>query len=377
MIQFYKSTSQFHGLCPTDHDSAPYFLPFGFATMLPENIILTSRPGSELERFLTKQKYSKIMVLVDEHTQEACYPLISESLPEHRVLTVGSGEENKVLNTCEAIWQTMTDEKLDRHSVLIILGGGVLGDMGGFCAATYKRGIDFILIPTTLLAQADASIGGKLGIDFNNFKNHIGVFKQPELTLLHAGFLKTLPENELRSGFAEVIKHALIADKNLWDEIRTKDLKSQDWTALLKQSAEFKYSVIEKDPYEKGLRKILNTGHTVGHALESYFLSNDNRILHGEAIAAGIIAEAFIASKKDLLDDQSLKEIADYILRVFGKLAIPENAFNEIAELCLQDKKNKGNSVLGALPEGIGKAKWDVEISAGEIVDSLKFYSLC
>ncbi len=345
--------------------------------MLPANIILTDSPSLDLERFLTQKKYSKILILVDEHTQEACYPMISGSLPEHGVLTIDSGEESKVLETCEAIWQTMTDEKLDRHAVLIILGGGVLGDMGGFCAATYKRGIDFILIPTTLLAQADASIGGKLGIDFNNFKNHIGVFKQPALTLLHAGFLKTLPENELRSGFAEVIKHALISDRKLWDSIRTKDLKSQDWNTLLKQSAEFKYSVIEQDPYEKGLRKILNVGHTVGHALESYFLANDNKVLHGEAIAAGLIAEAFIASKRNLLDDRSLNEIADYILKIFGKLNVPENALTEIAALCLQDKKNKGNSVLSALPEGIGKAKWDVEISSAEIVDSLQFYRSC
>jgi 3-dehydroquinate synthase len=356
---------------------ALYFLPFGFATMLPENIILTNNPGSDLQQFLSQKNYSKIMVLVDEHTQEACYPLISGSLPAHWVLTVDSGEESKVLDTCQAIWQTMTDEKLDRHAVLIILGGGVLGDMGGFCAATYKRGIDFILIPTTLLAQADASIGGKLGIDFNNFKNHIGVFKQPALTLLHAGFLKTLPEPELRSGFAEVIKHALISDKRLWDIIRAKDLKSQDWNTLLKQSAEFKYSVIEQDPYEKGLRRILNAGHTIGHALESYFMAAGDKILHGEAIAAGLIAEAHIASKKKMLDDQSLKEITDYILRIFGKLTISENALQEIAAFCLQDKKNKGNSVLSALPEGIGKAVWDIEISSAEIVDAIQYYRSC
>lgn len=345
--------------------------------MLPENIILTNSPGPDLAGFLSNRKYSKILVLVDEHTQEACYPIISASLPVHGVITVESGEENKVLETCEAIWQTMTDEQLDRHAALIILGGGVLGDMGGFCAATYKRGIDFILIPTTLLAQADASIGGKLGIDFNNFKNHIGAFKLPALTLLHTGFLKTLPEQELRSGFAEVIKHALISDKRLWNEIRAKDLKSQDWNAMVKQSAEFKYSVIDQDPYEKGVRKILNAGHTVGHALESYFLTAGNKILHGEAVAAGLIAEAYMASKKKLLDDQSLEEITNFIIRIFGRLTIPENALQEIAVLCLQDKKNKANSVLGALPEGIGNARWDVEISSAEIVESLHYYRSC
>ncbi|HET9054730.1 MAG TPA: 3-dehydroquinate synthase [Cyclobacteriaceae bacterium] len=345
--------------------------------MLPENIILTDSPGPDLDRFLAQQRYSKILVLADENTQQVCYPLIAPSLPAHGVLTIDSGEENKTLDTCEAIWQTMTDEKLDRHAVLIILGGGVPGDMGGFCAATYKRGIDFILIPTTLLAQADASIGGKLGIDFNNFKNHIGVFKQPALTLLHAGFLKTLPENELRSGFAEVIKHALISDKKLWDALRTRDLKNQDWTTLVKQSAGFKYSVIEQDPYEKGLRKILNAGHTIGHALESYFLAAGNKILHGEAVAAGLMAEAFIAFKKKMLDEPSLQQITGYILKVFGKLTIPEKALPEIAALCLQDKKNRGNSVLGVLPEEIGKARWDVEISLAELEDALKYYRSC
>lgn len=345
--------------------------------MLPENIILTNNPATDLERFLAQKKYSKIMVLCDENTEKKCYPLISKSLPDHSVLSVESGEEKKTLNTCTTIWQTMTDEKLDRHSVLIVLGGGVLGDMGGFCAATYKRGIDFILLPTTLLAQADASIGGKLGIDFNDFKNHIGVFKQPALTLLHAEFLKTLSEAELRSGFAEVLKHALIADKNLWNDILSKDFKSQDWKALVKHSAEFKYSVIDKDPYEKGLRKILNAGHTVGHAIETYFLSSGNKILHGEAVAAGLIAEAYIAAQKQLLDQESLKQITEYLLKTFGKLNVLEKSLTEIAALSLQDKKNKGNKVLAALPEGIGKAKWDVEISLEEIEASLQFYRSC
>lgn len=345
--------------------------------MLPENILLTENPGTELSKFLASKKYSKALVLADENTVAKCYSLIEQALPLRNVLTVKSGEEHKNLETCSTIWQAMTDAQLDRHSVLIILGGGVLGDMGGFCAATYKRGIDFILIPTTLLAQADASIGGKLGIDFNHLKNHIGAFKQPALTLLHTGFLKTLPQTELRSGFAEVIKHTLISDRQLWNTIRTKSLTEQDWSALLKQSAEFKYSVIDQDPFEKGLRKILNAGHTVGHAVETYCLANGNKILHGEAIAAGLIAESWIAVQKNMLDEHALKQITEYILGIFGKLSLPESSFQAIAGLTLQDKKNNGNSVLAALPDGIGKAKWDVEISLEEIVASLKFYRSC
>lgn len=343
--------------------------------MLPKSIKITSTPGIEIFSFLKERKYSSVLVLTDENTTKHCYPVIQEHLPSvHTLFQIKSGEENKNLETCSAIWQAMTDAKLDRHSVMIIIGGGVLGDMGGFCAATYKRGIDFILIPTTLLAQADASIGGKLGIDFNHYKNHIGVFKEPVLTLLNSEFLRTLPYGELRSGFAEVVKHALISDEALLEEILSKTLYDQPWDILLRQSAEFKFSVIKEDPYEKGLRKILNAGHTVGHALESYFLAAGNKILHGEAIAAGLIAEGHIAVSKNLLQEVAFRKITHYILSVFGKLNFQEEAIREIAELCTQDKKNKGNSILCVLPDGIGRAKWDVEISTDEIEACLSFY---
>jgi 3-dehydroquinate synthase len=340
------------------------------------NIVLTQNPGSDLQRFLSKKQYSNLIVLTDENTATFCYSLIKDYLPTHSLIKIQSGEESKTLQTCSTIWQAMTDAKLDRHAALVIIGGGVLGDMGGFCAATYKRGIDFITIPTTLLAQADASIGGKLGIDFSHFKNHIGVFKEPTLTLIYSGFLKTLPENELRSGFAEVIKHALISDKKLWDEVRSLELKDQPWEVLIPKSVEFKCSVVQQDPHEKGLRKILNAGHTVGHALETFFLAKGNKILHGEAIAAGMIAEAHVALNRNLLDETSLREIESYILKVFGKLNIEENQLTEIASLCLQDKKNKGNRVLCVLPDGIGRAKYDVEISLDEIEACLAYYRL-
>lgn len=344
--------------------------------MLPANIILTQTPGTDLQNFLTGKKYSAVAVLADENTAASCYPLLKDHLPAHTLITVRSGEKFKTLETCSVIWQAMTDANLDRHSVLIAIGGGVPGDMGGFCAATYKRGIDFITVPTTLLAQADASIGGKLGIDFNHFKNHIGVFREPTLNLIHSGFLNTLPENELRSGFAEVIKHALISDKKLWDEIRSKNLQGQPWEKLVPESVEFKCSVVQQDPHEKGLRKILNAGHTIGHAIESYYLEKGSNILHGEAIAAGLITEACLGFKRKLLDESSFKEIEAYILRIFGKLAIGENQVSDIASLCLQDKKNKGNRILCVLPDGIGRAKWDVEISVDEIGVCLSYYML-
>jgi 3-dehydroquinate synthase len=343
--------------------------------MLPANLKLTDNPGPYLNLFLQKGGYNKIAVLTDENTVKHCYPLIQPHLPEHVVITVNSGEEFKTLQTCAHIWEQMTDLAMDRHAVLLVLGGGVLGDMGGFCAATYKRGIDFILMPTTLLAMADASIGGKLGIDFRHFKNHIGLFKEPVLTLIHSEFLKTLPVNELRSGFAEVIKHALISDRTLWNELRSKSLEEQPWDVLLRHSAEFKSSVVQQDPTEKGLRKILNAGHTIGHALESHFLKSSNRILHGEAVAAGLVAEAFIAKNQKLITDEEVSQIVEYILKLYGKLEIQEKDYAQIAALCIQDKKNKGNTVLAVLPEGIGKARWDCAVSEEEIVGALAFYN--
>ncbi len=342
--------------------------------MLPDNILFSDQVAEDLTAFLKEKNYSKLALLADEHTLQHCYPLLKPALGDHFVIEVGSGEEQKNLDTCQTIWQAMTDHALDRHACLLVVGGGVLGDMGGFCASTYKRGIDFVLIPTTLLAQVDASIGGKLGIDFNHFKNHIGTFHQPGLTLLHSGFLKTLSIVELRSGFAEVIKHTLISDKAMWDEISTKSLAEQDWNKILKHSVEFKAGVTQEDPTENGLRKILNAGHTIGHALESYLLGSARKILHGEAIAVGLIAESLIAKQRNMLDDLSFQKITTYILKIFGKVKFDANEVASIANLTLQDKKNKGNKILCVLPTEIGKAVWDVEITLDEVENALRFY---
>jgi 3-dehydroquinate synthase len=343
-------------------------------TMLPDNIRFTDQPQEELTRFLQEKKYSQVALLADENTHTHCYPRLEKSLPPHSLLTVPAGEEHKTLDTCITIWQAMTDKKLDRHAALIVLGGGVLGDMGGFCAATYKRGIDFILVPTTLLSQVDASIGGKLGVDFNHFKNHIGVFQLPALTLLCSPFLKSLPESELRSGYAEVIKHILISDASLWNTIKTKSLNEQDWPHLIRHSVAFKASVVTEDPREKGLRKILNTGHTIGHAFESYFIALNKRYLHGEAIAVGIIAEAFISRQRGLLTIPELDSIKSYLLSIYGKLPLTKDDIEEISKLVIQDKKNKGNKILCVLLDGIGRARWDEEISLEEVKEALSFY---
>lgn len=336
-------------------------------------IVIRQEPNALITDFFARGGYSQIAVLADENTALHCYPLIQKNLPAHQLLTIAAGEEQKNLETCTQVWEALTQLRLDRHSLVLIIGGGVIGDLGGFCAATYKRGIDFVLVPTTLLAQSDASVGGKLGIDFMSFKNHIGVFCEPVATLISPAFLKTLPERELRSGFAEVIKHCLISDKAMWDELRKKDLQNQDWETLLAHSVDFKRGVVATDPKEKGLRKILNFGHTIGHAVESYFLESGNRIFHGEAIAAGMIAEAAIAADKNLLKTSERDEITAYIKTVYPAITLPTDR-KPIFDLMLQDKKNKGNKILMALPDGIGKARWDVEVNLEEINASLDFY---
>jgi 3-dehydroquinate synthase len=342
--------------------------------MLPENILFSKDAAADLKSFLSARKYSKVAVLTDENTRKFCLPLIIDVLPDHEVIEVRSGEEQKTLQTCAIIWQEMTQMMLDRHAVLIILGGGVLGDMGGFCAATYKRGIDFILLPTTLLSQVDASIGGKLGVDFETFKNHIGVFQQPALTLLFTEFLRTLSTAELRSGFAEVIKHCLISDRKMFDDIRMKKLEDQDFDKLLRHSVEFKAKVTTEDPREKGLRKILNAGHTIGHALESYLLGKGKRILHGEAIAVGLVAEAFIAKKRGMLTSENLNQIVNFLVSVFGKVPLGDQDIQEAAHLVIQDKKNRDNKILCVLLNGIGNCKWDQEIALEEVTEGLEFY---
>lgn len=337
---------------------------------------VTIAPIAEsLSAFLASSSNSTIVVLVDENTKRHCYPLIKSILPKHQLIVIKSGEQEKNLITCEKIWSVMTQAELDRHSLVINLGGGVIGDMGGFCASTYKRGIDFIQLPTTLLAQVDASVGGKLGIDFHGFKNHIGVFQIPKSVLIDPAFLKTLSPRELRSGFAEIVKHCLIADANKWNEIRHKDLDQQDFADLIAHSVAIKQRVVAADPTEKGLRKILNFGHTLGHAVETYFLGKDKlHLLHGEAIAVGMIAEAYLSYKRKLIDAELLNQIEEFFFAVYGKITLLPNDFEAIVKLTLQDKKNKGGEVRFSLLNGYGSCAYDIVVSKAEMRKALAYY---
>ena len=343
------------------------------ANALPANVIITRQMKNDLQQVLAKKKYSRVVVLTDSNTRQACYPKLNSDLPQHEVIEITAGEERKNLTTCSQVWQRLTDLKVDRKGLLIVLGGGVPGDLGGFCAATYKRGIDFILLPTTLLSQVDASVGGKLGIDFEGYKNHIGVFQEPVATIIDTRFLETLPQAELRSGFAEIIKHCLLSDKAMWNVIRKKNLIDQDWPALVAHSVAFKAGVTQADPRESGLRKILNFGHTIGHALESYYLNTPSRLLHGEAIAIGMIAESWIALQRGLLPSIELEEIKTYITNIYGRIELPRDK-SPIVKMALQDKKNVSEKILIAVPKTIGQSQWDIEVTENDIVNALEFY---
>lgn len=330
-----------------------------------------------LNAFWETSGHSKLFIIVDTNTKKHCYEKIKDNLPAHSVVSVPSGEAYKTLATCEKIWAATTKAELDRHALVLNIGGGVIGDMGGFCAATYKRGIDFIQIPTTLLAQVDASVGGKLGIDFQGFKNHLGVFSLPKRVLIDPEFLETLPARDLRSGFAEVIKHCLIADAAKWDEIREKESDEQNWPDLIAHSVAIKQAIVAQDPTEKGLRKILNFGHTLGHAVETYFLEKapGQRLLHGEAIAAGMVMESYLAFKKKMIDRQTLDQVEEFVFSVFGQVKILPADVEPIIALTRQDKKNRGSEIRFSLLNGPGSCAYDVAVSAAEMRKALQYYA--
>jgi 3-dehydroquinate synthase len=329
-----------------------------------------------LATFFAQNDYSHIAILVDEFTNKYCLPIIQDLLPSNFTkILIKSGEHHKNLATCERVWDRMTQANMDRHSLLVNLGGGVIGDLGGFCASTYKRGIDFIQIPTTLLAQVDASVGGKLGIDFHGLKNHIGVFQLPKTVLIDPKFIDTLSIQQKKSGFAEIIKHCLIRDEQEWNVIRQQSFEELYLSKLIAHSVAIKEAVVLEDPKEAGLRKILNFGHTLGHAIETYLLDKGKRkILHGEAIAIGMIAEAFISHQRDLISLQELEEIESYLFENYGRVKLHAEEISKIISLTAQDKKNKGKEIRFSLLTGIGDCGYDIPVSASEMKKAIQYY---
>ncbi len=342
---------------------------------LPDYIEITQNSKQCIDEFLKENSYSNVFVLVDENTRKNCLPLVEHSFNNAQIIEIKSGEQYKTLSICTHIWQCFTEASADRNALLINLGGGVIGDMGGFCASTYKRGIDFINIPTTLLSQVDASVGGKLGIDFNGFKNHIGLFNLPTKVIIDPQFLDTLPLEQLRSGFAEMLKHGFIQDKNHLEELATVEIEQADWLMYIGKSVAIKNAIVAADPLEKNERKFLNFGHTIGHAVETYFLTNNMPILHGEAVAIGMITEAHLSEQKTGLSTTDKNELIRIIDTYFERKDIPESGMEEILTNLAQDKKNKGTQIQAALLHKLGAAVHSIIITKKEVAEALAFYS--
>jgi len=317
---------------------------------------------------------SKIVIIVDENSHDNCleYMLTTFTrLQDAEVMLLPAGEENKVLEVCFQVWESLTEYNIGRKDLVINLGGGVVTDMGGFIASVYKRGVDFINIPTTLLAMVDASIGGKTGVDLAGYKNQLGVFQHPKAIYVDPVFLETLPSNELMNGYAEMLKHALIRNASEWS--RLSQLENIDFVIdpeLILNSIRVKFDVVELDPFEKGLRKILNFGHTIGHGIEGYLLDK-SPIGHGHAVALGMVAESYIAMKKGLLEKETQSEVQRTVLSKFPTVFLDDDAMESVVQLTLHDKKNFNQAIQMALIDAIGSCQYDVVVSEQEVMEAL------
>jgi len=325
---------------------------------------------------IEQMRPSSVFVLTDQQTAKFCLHRFLEkiSIPVH-VITIAEGEIHKQLDTCQQIWSFLMKKGADRKSLMINLGGGVVGDMGGFCAATFMRGISFIQMPTTLLSQVDASVGGKLGIDFLGFKNMVGVVQAPHAVYIMTEFLSSLPEREMRSGYAEMLKHGLIADATVWHRLsRQMPADAAAWGREVVASVEIKKKITDEDPQERGIRKILNFGHTIGHALESRWLISPQPLLHGEAVAIGLITEAFVSYRLGGLTEDELFEIRERILSIYGHHPRYVGGSDEIIELIRSDKKNINGQTRMVLLSGIGQAIYNQVADDQLVREALMFY---
>ncbi len=335
----------------------------------------------KLNSYLIEFIPSTIFILVDENTSNYCLPLLLEQLETTKqieIVEIEAGEVHKNLDTCSGVWNALTELGADRKSLLLNLGGGVITDLGGFVASTFKRGISFINIPTTLLSMVDASIGGKTGVDLGVLKNQIGLFSDPEMVVIDPLYLETITERELLSGLAEIIKYGVSYDVKLLNNIVDfKELNISNISTLIHRSIEIKNEVVTKDPKETGLRKILNFGHTLGHAIESYFLESSDKesLTHGEAIAIGMITAAYISGVLLEFPSEHIKTIKHTILSIYKKVIIDASDYDSIIEFLIHDKKNVGGRINFVLLTDFEKYKLDCEVEKTLIIDALEFYN--
>jgi 3-dehydroquinate synthase len=339
--------------------------------LINEHIVISDNGLEYLANFVNSRGFEGVFVLADENTAQHCVPLLSGF--DFEAITIEAGEENKSLTTCEGIFDTLIERGANRKSLIINVGGGVVGDMGGFCASVFQRGIYFINVPTSLLAMVDASVGGKLGVDYKGLKNYIGLFKEPLGNFIHPPFLKTLPEREIKSGFAEMLKHSLIHNADHWEEL--KEINPRRFKQWITTSVTIKNSIVEEDLHENGIRKLLNFGHTIGHSVESWFLENSEEpMLHGEAIALGILVESYL-SQKNGLGNEELQEITQRIQSIYTLPKLPDNTWDDLLQLMGADKKNTQLGINFTLLEQIGEATIDNYCTTDEIREAIAWYN--
>lgn len=342
------------------------------------DITHTEDINSQIKFYLEKHSLKQVYIITDEICVNLCYPIIKNILPENTpVFILKSGEKYKTLETASQIWSFLLEKQADRNSLIINIGGGIVTDIGGFAASTFKRGISFINIPTTLLAQIDASVGGKTGINFLGIKNQIGTITLPDKVFISSIFLKTLKNEDFLSGLGEMIKHALIFEKEHYYELTDfinnyfieKNYKILNH--LIKKSVNIKLHFVKNDITESGLRKTLNFGHTFGHAIESYFFQNKKTISHGKAVVYGIICELWLSVKKLNFDKVLFKNISDDLLRIYNKITIPEKDYLIIFNLMKHDKKNNRKNIQTVLLKDIGIPEYQNIITKDDIIESL------
>lgn len=326
-----------------------------------------------LQKTIQALEPSQVIILADDNTVRHCVPLIEPLTDKTNHITIASGDQHKTLESCETIWSSLVNEGADRESLILNVGGGMICDLGGFAASCYQRGIRFAHIPTSLLAMADAAMGSKTGVNFGGYKNYIGRFEAPVFIWTDPTFLKTLPRQETLDGLAEIVKHAIIGSRDLWETLAMfEKLESIDWSQLLELNIPVKLQISEADPFEKGIRKTLNFGHTIGHALESHFLQSAQPLSHGQAVTLGMLAETKLAQLTGLLGNEDFKSIIDLILRLLSPCEVTLPTIDALQPWIQGDKKKSEGHVGYSLPDGLGSCKWDIkveEILARESLD--------
>lgn len=351
---------------------------------MKQRVIISERLATDLALAVSECEHDNIFVLTDETTHKLCWPVMQNfiGLRNAHIITIPAGDIHKDMESLAHVWRSLGEGRGTRHSLLINLGGGMVTDLGGFAASTFKRGIDFINIPTTLLAMVDASVGGKTGINFDSLKNEVGVFNDAKYVILDTEFLKTLDDENLRSGYAEMLKHGLISNEADWGEQLRFDLGNPDYkhlATMLGKSVKVKERIVEEDPHEKGIRKALNLGHTFGHAFESYSLrrykeNGTKPILHGYAVAYGLICELYLSAVKAGFPVDKMRQTVQYIRDNYGLMAITCDDYPELIELMRHDKKNTAGIINFTLLSGIGEININQTATEEEIKESLDFY---